>query len=627
MKKKSKQKIDKKLIAKRRKKLDQCRAFLKQEFVGIDYIIDQLINHLQVWYLMPEVLSRPVIINLWGMTGVGKTDLIRKMVKFLEYQDRFMEIELHNSANKSWNTTVYDLFDEFELNDGEPSILLFDEIQRFRTISADGDEMQQTNYIDFWELLSDGKLSKKEKYDFDDFLMGIIKKRNAVADKKRSGQKVKYEEDTLSYWELKEFSKQLGIQFNPLEPIKLTEDKMFDLIMEAKNSKRIYEPIDHSKSLIIIGGNLDEAFQVAKKTSDADIDADIFYAFTEKVSLVDVKNALTKRFRPEQVARFGNIHLIYKSLTKANFETIIAQEFERVKAYVKDKFEIKLTIDQSFNQLIYQNGVFPVQGVRPVFSSVADILESNLGHFIFQALMDSKNKIHLAYDFPAKKIVADLGKERVLVDFVGRIDKIRESNKADAVASISVHEAGHAIVYMKEFSLVPLQLKSKVADSYAGGFTFPHTIHNTKQTILKQIKVYLAGGLAEELIFGQENASIGRSHDREEASKLAARFVRKYGFVEEFQADYSNSDDEFSLDRDKTDESIEQLLQGLVRETKDVLLNYKSLLIQVSKKLAQTGVITSQELFEMSKSDFQNVEIRNEGYLHIENFSNKLENT
>ena len=41
-----------------------------------------------VCYAMPQVLSRPVIVNLWGMTRVGKTDLIRRLVKALDIQDR-----------------------------------------------------------------------------------------------------------------------------------------------------------------------------------------------------------------------------------------------------------------------------------------------------------------------------------------------------------------------------------------------------------------------------------------------------------------------------------------------------------------------------------------------------------
>ena len=57
---------------------------------------------------------------------------------------------------------------------------------------------------------------------------------------------------------------------------------------------------------------------MANETGETDIEADIFRAYTEKITIVDIKNALSRKFKPEQVARFGNIHLIYKSLRKAD---------------------------------------------------------------------------------------------------------------------------------------------------------------------------------------------------------------------------------------------------------------------------------------------------------------------
>ncbi|MFY7890038.1 MAG: hypothetical protein ACOVOW_14060 [Spirosomataceae bacterium] len=97
--------INREEINQKKQRLEQIKLELKQEFIGIDYIIEELINYIQIWYLMPQILSRPVIINLWGMTGVGKTDLIRKLIKKLEYQDRFVEVELSNGES-SWNSTV-----------------------------------------------------------------------------------------------------------------------------------------------------------------------------------------------------------------------------------------------------------------------------------------------------------------------------------------------------------------------------------------------------------------------------------------------------------------------------------------------------------------------------------------
>jgi ATP-dependent Clp protease ATP-binding subunit ClpA len=89
-------------IAARKQTLEDARIQLKQHFVGIDETIDDLLNYIQIWYLMPEVLTRPIIVNLWGMTGIGKTDLVRRLVKCLSFQDRFVEIELSNVDSTSW---------------------------------------------------------------------------------------------------------------------------------------------------------------------------------------------------------------------------------------------------------------------------------------------------------------------------------------------------------------------------------------------------------------------------------------------------------------------------------------------------------------------------------------------
>jgi len=143
--------------------------------------------------------------------------------------------------------------------------------------------------------------------------------------------------------------------------------------------------------------------------------------------------------------------------------------------------------------------------------------------------MKDEDEITVDYDEENLAIKASFGEHRVVVPYVGRIDSIRRSNQENVVANISVHECGHAVVYMHLMGLVPLQLKSKIASSQAGGFTFPHQLHLTKENILKKIRIYLAGGIAEEIIFGADRASTGRSNDREEATTLAIEFVRRFG--------------------------------------------------------------------------------------------------
>jgi cell division protease FtsH len=176
--------IDKKDIETRKALIETTRKTLKDQFVGIDRIIDDLLDYIQVWYLMPEVLNRPIIVNLWGMTGVGKTDLIRKMVKSLNFQDRFIEVELSNIDSTSWQSSVASVLQNNDLADERPSIVLFDEIQRFNTIDQEGKPIQQTKYMDFWELLSDGRLSKKSKDDLDYYIYNYMTKKKDVDAKK-----------------------------------------------------------------------------------------------------------------------------------------------------------------------------------------------------------------------------------------------------------------------------------------------------------------------------------------------------------------------------------------------------------------------------------------------------------
>ncbi len=603
----------------RKETLERARIFLKEEFIGIDRIIDGLIEYIHVWYLAPDLLTRPIILNLWGMTGVGKTDLIRKLVKFLGYQERFAEIELSNIDGTNWISSVTQMLEQQELNDGKPAIILFDEIQRFNTLDEEGKPLPQTKFTDFWELLSDGKLAKKSKDELDFHMASFMANAKDIKKRQLRGDEGVDEDPIVDIYRAQQMKKALRLDNELNEVAMMTEREMLALIMNARSKKMIFEPVDHARSLIIVSGNLDEAFDMATQTAEADIDADIFHAFTDKITDVDIKNALSKKFRPEQVARFGNMHLIYTSLKKCDFEALIAREIRRIELRTLNKFGIKLIVDDSIASLIYRNGVFPVQGVRPVFSSIIDILETHLANLVLTAITEKAGDIHIRNDMAASKVIANVGGRHIDIPYIGRIDKIRASNQAQTVASISVHECGHAVAYMVLFGLVPLQLKSKVASSYAAGFTFPHEIHMTKQSLIDTIKVYLAGGLAEELLFGKPGASIGRADDWSRATGLAIDFIRRYGFDDEFKANYT-LENAHAMDKFETDVDVEKMVSRLEAETKEVLNQHRALLLDLSKKLSATGDLLPAAVQDVARAHGVAAQIEHEGFLHISNY-------
>jgi hypothetical protein len=615
--------IDFQQIEARKQILENTRIELKTHFVGIDETIDDLLNYIQIWYLMPEILSRPIIVNLWGMTGVGKTDLVRRLVKCLNFQDRFVEIELSHTDGGSWDSSVGSALGRNSISDGKPAMVLFDEIQRFNTINPDGSPVQSSKFTDFWELLSDGKLSKRVKDDLDYYIQDYLYQQKNIKKRKERGEEDVDENPTMGFYEAQNLKSMLQLDGEISDIADMSQMQMIEQIRIAKQKKKVYEPIDHSKTLIIISGNLDEAFAMANQIAESDVDADIFHAFTKKITMVDIKNALSKSFRPEQVARFGNIHLIYASLKKCDFEKLIQCEIDRIITTTKTKFDVTVTVDRSIDELVYRNGVFPVQGVRPVFSSLIDILETNLAKFLFTALLRSEKNIDISYDFVKSHITAQIGYQLEEIPFVGRIDKIRESNLAATVANISVHESGHAVAYMVLFGLAPLQLKSKLASSYAGGFTFPHQIYETKENLIKQVKIYLAGGLAEDIIFGDNLASVGRIHDREQATKITIDYIRRYGFDEEFQANYT-LEYGHSMEMKATDIDVEKMITRLVSETRELLSSNKSLLQELSVQLAATGNLAAAEVAAIGIKYGVPAVVKAEGFLEIPDYDRLL---
>jgi hypothetical protein len=619
--------IDRDELARRNALLDAASIELKNQFIGIDSVIDELIDGLRIWFLLPDLLTRPVIVNLWGMTGVGKTDLVRRLVKAIGFSDRFLEIELNTTDSSSYQPSVAALMDTNGLSDGKPAVVLFDEIQRFNTLDTEGKPMPVTKCSDFWELLSDGRLAKRSRDDIDDLLSEYRYYVRFAEAQRKIGAENTGDTDEVGIWEGKNLKRRFALPESAEEIGKLNRKQLVERLIKVKDAKTVYEPVDHSKTLIIISGNLDEAFTMASMTSEADIEADIFHSFTEKITVVDIKNALSRRFRPEQVARFGNVHLIYRSLKRMHFEQLITRELKRIEARTKTATGITCTIDDSMKAVVYANGVFPVQGVRPVFSSIADIIETHLTKVVFDAIISGHKKIRLSHDPVRHEIIGDLGSGasavRVAFAFEGRIQKVRERNVEDVVANVAVHESGHAVVYGALFGLAPLQLKAKVASSYAAGFTFPHQIHETSGAIIDRIKVLLAGGIAEEIIFGRENATIGRSSDRQEATILATDFVRRYGFDREFQATY-HLDGPNDMNRRVTDDDIEKLITRLCAETQELLKEHRAALISLSGALRQAGSLDATQVATVLTAYGIAVRVEAEGHLHVPNYATRL---
>jgi ATP-dependent Zn protease len=161
-------------------------------------------------------------------------------------------------------------------------------------------------------------------------------------------------------------------------------------------------------------------------------------------------------------------------------------------------------------------------------------------------------------------------------------------------------------------------LKARVASRYAQGFAFPHLIHLSKANILYKVKIFLAGGIAEEIIFGEDNATISRTFDREEATSMVMEYIRKYGFDKNFLAYYAHQGP-YSMDISVTDWAIERMIRDLSKETRELLEANQEFLVTVK------GSLKPAEVVVIAKGFGHDFLIKEENYLHLAGYEEMLD--
>jgi len=613
--------LDKKTMEQKTKKLEDARKYLKTQFIGIDECIDKFINSVKVWYILPELQTRPLIVSLWGLTGAGKTDLVRKFINYIDFTDRFCEIQMDS---KEGSATVEDYL-ENTLSFNETGVLLLDEIQRFRSVTDDGKESNSTKYQDLWMLLSDGVLQSNSKIKQELVKMMVEDEYYEEREKLNSNQpgmppsdpeatekrnNLKYK---MYYYEASRLKKLLKLEEDINTVMSYSKEQKMQLIKSKINSKEIYEGKKYNKLLIIIAGNLDEAFTMARNVEDADHDADVYHEFSKTIDIIKVKAALRTRFKPEQIARFGNIHIIYPILNRNSNYQIIKQRITALSTNIMNQHGIEVNFDSSVYDVVYTNGVFPVQGVRPLLSTISAIVENSVPIFLFEYLKkNSKEPINISHK--DGKLCAMIGGKKISYEIPRVLDDIRKKSSSNRLALVSVHEAGHAITYAILNKVSPSQIVASTTSQNAGGFIGIHGNLGSKRDMLNDVIVDFAGRAAEELIFGKDLVTMGAHTDYMVATSTLTRLVREIG-MDEFVAVYTPFiNNKFVLDSTVgVDERVEILAKELYQKSISLVEKNKEYLLAIAEELVKTKKIEQEDFVTLSEPFIGKIGMINSG--------------
>lgn len=624
--------MDKPEIMKRHLKLMEIKSSLKSNLFGLDSVIDQIVDSMTSWYFYPEYQSRPLILNLWGMTGVGKSDLVRQLVEALDMQNNFFQFDMGELGYDSTGNIRSILSDSYLMHGSEPRVILLDEFQLCRSVNEDYFEVPQKEMRVIWQLLDNGKVNYLESMNHVKSKINLmISKLDYWVQEGMTVQSGMINSEFFAYFDdnydenntdnkpyrfifddnqlmaLWEINRKQFPQIPELKKYILTLDTIGIQKLLIDSLKLTSKPIqlDFSQSLIFVVGNLDEAFSVTKDLSP-DISPDLFHQTTSKIKLPDIKSALLKRFRAEQIGRLGNNHIIYPSLDKKAYYSIINFDLSRIFRQFNSRTGINLTFDDSVRKWIFQEGVIPTQGVRPLKSSIKYGLEDLIPKLVlhYSTTETPIDQIHLKYD---KTIIAQFKyqneirfEKKYLV--LEKIKSLKENRKDDRQALVAVHESGHAIAYLAFSLQFPRQICSVAAGSGIEGFisTEPMDFYNF-QSLRDKVCVLLAGQSAEREIFGSDLISGGSSSDIKKATEMTMAFFKECGFAGSLvrTAITVNEYDYTSHQIVEIEEKAVCFIESCQEAVEKLLKREKDLLIQMAQVLANQPILDKQEIEEL----------------------------
>jgi len=327
------------------------------------------------------------------------------------------------------------------------------------------------------------------------------------------------------------------------------------------------------------------------------------YNHTKKITISNIKDALTKLYRPEQISRLGNNFVIYRSFNTLIYNELINLELNKIIIKLKDKFDINLIFKKNVKDLIFREGVFASQGVRPVFSTITSLIETKIGKIIIDILKEDIDAKNIIWNYQDDKFILNIDDKKIFEYEINlKVDNLRKSKNDDTQALIGIHEAGHVITSVYEMNLCPKIAVSKTLRN--GGFTYTEIPElDSKKLLLQHIKVLLGGYVAERLIFADENLTSGSNDDLRKVTEIALRMVKQYG-MNNSPLQFSSMDFRISnksLDDHGLDNIAKEIVNNCLKETEKILKENIDLLLKIGNYLTSHSRIETKKIKSMVK--------------------------
>jgi cell division protease FtsH len=178
---------------------------------------------------------------------------------------------------------------------------------------------------------------------------------------------------------------------------------------------------------------------------------------------------------------------------------------------------------------------------------------------------------------------------------------------------VAFHEAGHALTALKVGAFDKLAKVTIIPRGGAGGVTvFTQDAEHidmglyTRQYLENQLVVALGGRVAEEIIFGEENATTGATMDLERVQMIARKMVTNFGFSGDKLGHlswpaHSNKFDIIYSEQTAhlIDTEIKRLANEAYIRTKNILIQNLDALHKIANALVERETLTAEDVDEL----------------------------
>lgn len=171
------------------------------------------------------------------------------------------------------------------------------------------------------------------------------------------------------------------------------------------------------------------------------------------------------------------------------------------------------------------------------------------------------------------------------------------------------HEGGHALVSIHSAGSDPIHKATIIPRGRALGLVMRFPLEDkfsmTRQTMLADLAVAMAGRAAEELIFGYDKVTSGAMSDIKHATELASAMVKEWGMSESIGLVLRASDNQYGVDNTSedtkkvVDSEVKRFVTDAYNKAMEILIKHRDQLEVIAQALLKYETLSGDEITDL----------------------------